>query len=290
MPTTVTLLLKGSLVLFAKEGHPTGSVRILKAPPPNHVLTLSVQRLPPNDDPVEDPVEIFPIEDNLSIVVNNPDDPNITLRDKNAKIDRKAAVLNPDSFRWFVDLENSELYDGPIGVKKSAFKQVLTFNSGELFNDVTADPDNPSYNFLFVQKGSETNYQEFGFVSIRIGIKFTTAHGSIVFTNGNGPDPVFDSAIDKPGTDYIISLTNDTEEHPDVVTDANHYYKALGNAIPPEERILFASITQKDALRAMVKQAKSHGNTRFVAALENVEPPAGPEAACFPAYISRSDP
>jgi len=268
MPTTVTLLLKGSLVLFAKEGQPTGSVRILKAPPPNHVLTVTYQRLPPNSDPEEE-FPVSPVEDNLSITVNNPLTPTITLRDKNAKIDRKQPPLNQDSFRWFVDLENSELYDGSIGVKKSAFKQVLTFNSGNLFNDVNEDADNPSYNPLLIQKGNEANYQEFGFVSIRIGILFS-ANGSIVFTNGNGPNPIFDSSKDPAGTNYIIRLTNDLDEnhtHPVLVTDANHYYKAVGSTIPLEERILFASITETDG-----------------------GPPVGPEACCFPAYISRTDP
>jgi hypothetical protein len=268
MATIVTLLLKGSLVLFAKEGQPKGSVRFLKAPPPNHVLTLGYQKLPPNSDP-EDEVQVTPIEDNLSITVNNPVNPNISLRDKNAKIDRKQAPSNQDSFRWFVDLENSELYDGPIGVKKSAFKHVLTFNSGNLFNDVNQDADNPSYNFLLIQKGGDANYQDFGFVSIRIGILFS-ANGSIVFTNGNGPNPVFDSSKDPAGTNYIINLTNDLDDnhtHPRLVTDANHYYKGIGSTIPLEERILFASITGSDG-----------GG------------PAGPEACCFPAYLSRTDP
>jgi hypothetical protein len=221
--------------------------------------------------------------------VNNPVTPNITLRDKNAKIDRKKPPLNQDSFKWFVDLENAELYDGPIGVKKSAFRQVLKFNSGELFNDVTADADNPSYNFLLIQKGNEDNYQDFGYVSIRIGIKFV-ANGSVIFTNGTGPDPVFDSSQDAAGTNYRIMMVNDAQQHPALVTDANHYYKALGSTIPPEDRILFASIRQRAALRAMAIQASFLGNNQFADAVDKLSGPAGPEACCFPTYVSRSDP
>jgi hypothetical protein len=290
MSTTVTLLLKGSVVLFAKEGQSMGSVRILKSPPPNHVLTLAYQKQPPNSA-FEKPIPITPIEDNLTLTVNNPKVPNITLRDRDAKINRKKSPKNQDSFKWFVDLENGELYDGPIGVKKSAFRQVLKFNSGQLFNDITGDPDNPSYNFLLIQKGNEANYQDFGYVSIRIGIEFV-ADGSVVFNNGTGPDPVFDSSKDAAGTNYRIILVNDMDPnlHPALVTDANHYYKALGSMIPPEDRILFASIKQRKALESMATQARLRKNDQFADEVDKLSGPAGPEACCFPTYVSRSDP
>jgi hypothetical protein len=284
MPTTVTLLLKGSLVLFAKEGQPTGSVRILKAPPPNHVLTLSFQRQPPGGQ-FGSPIAVPQIANDLNLTVNNPVNPNITLRDKAANINRQQSPTNQDSFKWLVDLENSELYDGTIGAKKSGFKQVLTFNSGELFND--NDQDNPSYNFLLIQRGSDANYEDFGYVSIRIGIAFS-ANGTVVFTNGN--NVVFDSSQDPAGTNYRINLENDAATHPSLCTDANHYYKAVGSGIPPEERILFASVTQNDALLAMADQARLRGNDQFANSLASASPPAGPEAACFPAYISRTEP
>jgi hypothetical protein len=286
MPTNVTLILKGSLALFAKEGRPNGSVRILRVPPPNHVLTVKYQVQPPGGVFGND-IDVTPIQDELRLDVQNPSNANITLRDRNANIDRMQAPTHQDSFKWFVDFENAELYDNPIGVKKSAFKQVLTFNSGELFND--ADRDNPSYNVLLCQRGINANYQAFGFVAIRIGVLVSMAD-RVVFTNGG--TVVFDSAQAQPGTKYKIKLINDATTHPGIVTDANHYYKAIGLGIPPDERILFASIKEDETLRAMLKAAKLKGDESRVTELEKLrlDPPAGPEAACFPAYFSKTDP
>ncbi|HVG34294.1 MAG TPA: hypothetical protein VM911_14585 [Pyrinomonadaceae bacterium] len=286
MPTDVTLLLKGSLVLFAKEGQTVGTVRILRVPPPNHVLTIKYQIQPPGGAFGND-IDVPSIQDALLLDVQSPSNPNITLRGKNDNVDRKQPLVNPHSVRWFVDLENSELYDGPIGAKKSAFKQVLTFNSGELFND--AGSDNPSYNPLLYQKGSNSNYEDFGFVAIRIGVLFSMA-GRVIFKNGN--NVVFDSDQHPAGTNFRIKLDHDATTHPALSTDANHYYKAVGSGIPPEERILFASIKEDEALRAILNTAKLREDSALVDQLEKLrlDPPAGPEAACFPAYISRTEP
>ncbi len=46
-PTNVRLLLKGLLVLSAKEGQPTGKVGILKTSPQGHELTIVIRKIPP---------------------------------------------------------------------------------------------------------------------------------------------------------------------------------------------------------------------------------------------------
>ena len=294
MPTTVTLLLKGSLVLFAKEGQPTGSVRVLREPPPNHRLSLSFRRQPPGGT-FGDPILVDFIQNNLQLQVNNPINPNITLRDKTATIDRKNSPTHTESFKWFVDLENAaELYTTPIGVRPGGFRHVLTFNSGELFTDSAGKIDNPSYNFLLVQRGENANYEDFGFVAIRIGIAFST-NDSVRFTNGTGGGAgvIFDSTQDTPGTNYEITLVNDTNTHPRLCTDANHYYKGVGPGITPAQKILFASIVETEDLEALAKTATLRGDTRRAENLKQLRlsgPPAGPEAACFPALMSKTDP
>lgn len=287
MPTNVTLLLKGSLVLFAKEGRPTGSVRILKSPPPNHMLSLSYKKQPPGG--VFGPATaVTTIQDNLNLQVINPLNPNITLRDPGAQIDRKQTPTHTESTKWFVDLEN-DLYSASIGFKPGGFKQVLTFNSGELFTDSVNKPDNPSYNFLLIQRGSDANYEDFGFVAIRIGIAFST-NSNVVFTNGG--TLVFDSNQDAPGTNYEIDLINDASSHPRLCTDANHYYKGVGSGISPDEKILFASVQDDEELKSMLAAATLRGDHARVTELKkvNLGAPAGPEAACFPAFMSRTDP
>lgn len=257
-PTNVRLLLRGLLVLSAREGQSTGKVGVLRTAPPGHGVTIVVHKIPPNG-PAPDPINLNPIHDALSLNIISAE-PNITIRNKNP-VNRIQAPANQDSFNWFVDLERgSELYRFPIGANNNEFRPILTFNSGQLF---TVPP--LSDNFLLVQRGIFSSYQTFGRVAIRIGVDFLTAF-SAVFKNG--ANTIFDSTAE-PGTDYRIEITNDAAQHPaGPVSDANFYYRALGSGIPLEQRILFMSIPQGDEVGG---------------------PPAGPEAACFPAYLGQTD-
>lgn len=293
MPTNVTLLLKGSLVLFAKKDRPLGTVAILRDPPPRHSLKIRY-RLQPPGGVFGQYIPVSSIQDTLRLNVQNNAHPNITLRDEHAQINRKLPVTNQDSYKWFVNLENAELYNSSIGANSAAFKQILTFNSGELF---TA-PLGLSYNFLMVQKGIVSDYEDFGTVAVKIGVEFSMTE-SVVFTNGSSV--VFDSSTFPAGTNYEIELENDAPPISRLVTDANHYYKGVGSGIPHDQRIQFASIVEvderiiilEDLLRARLEKAIQEGNRELAAAFEKVltsGPPAGPEAACFPAYLDRSDP
>jgi len=294
MPTIVTLLLKGSLVLTGKAGQPTGRVRILNQPPPNHRLTISFKRQPPGGT-FGPSIPVDFIQPNLQLQVNNPVNPNITLRDNTAVIDR----TNPshlESAKWFVDFENDELYKVAIGFKPGAFRHILTFNSGDLFTDSAGKIDNPSYNALLVQRGENANYEEFGFVAIRIGIAFAT-NDSVRFTNGSGGGAalIFDSTQDTPGTNYEISVVNDLDPnlpHPILCTDANHYYKGVGPGITPAEKILFASITESEEFETLIRSTLMRGDRQRIEELEKFkfDAPAGPEAACFPAYMGKTAP
>ena len=256
-PTNVRLLLRGLLVLSAREGQTTGKVGVLGTSPPGHKLTIVVQKIPPVGPP-PDPVNVDPIQNTLSLNVVSAE-PNITIRNKNP-VNRLEAPANQDSFNWFVDLErSSEFYRFPIGADSDEFRPILTFNSGQLFTHALSD------NFLLVQKGIFASYRPFGRVAVTIGIDFLTAF-SAVFKNGAGT--VFDSSTE-PGIDYRIEITHDAARHPPgPVSDANHYYRALGSGIPLDQRFLFMSIPEGEDVGG---------------------PPAGPEAACYSAYLSQTD-
>ena len=263
-PTNVRLLLKGLLVLTAKEGQPTGKVGILKTSPPGHDLTIVIRKIPPVG--LEPPLITLPrpqINDALSLNVIIAE-PNITIRNKNA-VHRNEPPTNHDSFNWFVDLEKpSELYRFPVGVNSEEFRPVLTFNGGQLFTFALSETE------LLVQKGIFGAYKTFGKVAVTLGVDFITT-SQAVFKNGSAV--VFDSATE-PGTDYVITITNDAAVHPGgPVTDANHYYRALGTGIPLEQRLLFMSIRPPGPASA--------GGPPV--------PPVGPEAACFPAYLGQSE-
>jgi hypothetical protein len=295
MPT-LTLFLKGSLVLFAKKGQPTGKVAILKNPPPRHVLKISYRVKPPGGT-FGSPIVLSPVSDNMGLQVTNPVQENITLRGENAPIVRTASPTHQDSFEWFVDLENEEVYGntiGAIGANKAKFKEILTFKSGELFSGSPLG-SGLSYNRLHRQKGSEAEYTEFGFVAGSFGVLFSADR----FIS-SGTNPVFDSSTFAAGSEFRIELEMDATPNSVIVADANHYYKAVGAGIPPDERHLFASIVGRNALKVetehqllvFLQDAEAKGDKATVAALQKLlplTPPAGPEAACFPAYMSRSD-
>lgn len=281
MPTNITMLLKGLLVLDAKEGHTIGVVGILKNPPPGHVLTIKITRQPPGGGPVTMPPP--PIGGTLSLNIVNAGSPNITIRNPNP-VNRTVAPANQDSIKWFVDLERAgELYRFSIGANRDEFMPILTFNSGRLFAAELSE------NFLLVQRGIFASYEDFGRVALTLGVEFLSAT-SAVFKNG--PDVVFDSASE-PGTDYKIEITHDAAQHPPVVTDANNYYKALGAGIPLEQRILFMSLSERELLKARLKEAQLKKNKELEDAIRNLlrilGPPAGPEAACFPAYLGQTN-
>jgi len=255
-PTNVRLLLKGLLVLSAKENQATGKVGILRTSPPGHDLTIEIRRKFPTAPPQTTTINRPQISDVLSLNVVNAQ-PNITIRNKNP-VNRNAAPANQDSINWFVDLERaSELYRFPVGVLSEELRPVLTFNSGQLFTAALSETA------LLLQRGIFSSYQTFGTVAITLGIDFLMT-SQAVFRNGSAT--VFNSAAE-PGVDYEITITHDAAQHPQgPVTDANNYYRALGTGIPLEQRVLFMSI----------RPAPGGG-------------PVGPEAACFPAYLGQSD-
>jgi hypothetical protein len=173
-------------------------------------------------------------------------------------IDRQvdATPENKDSFSWAVDLENAELYGGKIGARKSAFSPILTFTNGDLCTRLT------SLNHLFHVRGLFF-VKRFGFVANVLGADFPLdkpGESTAVFFNG-----LEQIAIPNANEDWEIEINNDAPAHSGIVTDANHYYKAVGPGLSEAQRFLFMS--------------NSAGGG-----------PAGPEAACFSAYLSQSEP
>lgn len=292
MPSNVRLTLKGLLVLAAKEGQPTGKVGILYAPPPpanpdyRHELTITITKEPPTG-PSQTIVLTRPnIRRDLSLQLTNAAPQNIAIRNRKP-VNRHIPPVQHDSFRWFVDLEGSELYAGPIGVDPAGFESILTFNGGALF---TADKPNES--ILRHKPSGAGSYSAFGRVGLTLGVDFLSAT-SVVFKNG--ADTVFDSASEA-GTDYTIEIVHDARLHPPIVEDANHYYTAVGTTIDPTDRILFMSISEVRLLQERLEAAKLNENTELERGLEAaiaalvklLDFPAGPEAACFTAYLSQT--
>jgi hypothetical protein len=155
-----------------------------------------------------------------------------------------------------VDLENLELYGDTIGAKKSGFSPILTFTNGDLFTFfVSKGP-------LFTQRGLFSTTKKFGFVGNAIGVDFRLdqADSTAIFRNGGQAIPIPDAT-----QNWEIEINNDAAVHSGIVTDANNYYKAVGLDLAEQQRILFMSVAQGGG-------------------------PAGPEAACFTGFMSKSEP
>jgi hypothetical protein len=195
--------------------------------------------------------------------------------------------MEPESFRWFVGLENSELYNRPIG-SNGMFESLLTFDGGQIFTF-----DRPNESILQIQRRRADPYVDFGRVASSLGIDFLSA-GRAVFKNGT--TTVFDSSLEA-NTNYKIDIIHDAPQHPPTVEDANHYYTVLGTMIPESERIWFKSETEVQRLQVRLAEAKASKDRKLATALKaaidemvrTLGPPAGPEAACFTAYLDQTD-
>ena len=101
-------------------------------------------------------------------------------------------------------------------------------------------------------------------MATEIGVDFSLDRpdSTAVFMNGTEPIDIPD-----PTQNWEIEVNNDADPnaHVDVVTDANHYYKAVGLQLSEAQRIMFMS-------------NRSGGG------------PAGPEAACFSTFLGQSQP
>ena len=257
MPAKVTLVLKGLIAVFVNPERTLCTVGVLEDVPPEHKLRIIFRKTGiagPEEDLRLDPPNIAY---NLQLDVSNISQTGITFRNPipvNRQANPPAAIK--ESFSWVVDLENAELYNTAIGARRSAFCPILTFTNGELYaHSVSRGP-------LFTQRGLFSPMRRFGFVANEIGVDFflDRPESTAVFLNGTEEIPIPD-----PTKNWEIEVNNDADRHLDVVTDANHYYKAVGLNLSDAQRILFMS--------------NSTGGG-----------PAGPEAACFATTLGQSQP
>jgi len=260
-PPKITLILKGLIAVFVAPDKKLCTVGVLSDTPPGHNLEIIFRKPNAVTGVMEeyDRREGNQIADNLELEVENISQDRITLRKFGMGIDRHADTTeeNKDSFSWIVDLENRELYNKQIRARRSAFTPILTFTNGELFShDV-------SISHLFVIRGLFT-VKDFGSVATVIGADFVldnAPNSNAIFHNGQEAIPLPD-----PNRAWEIEINNDADAHGNVVSDANHYYKAVGPDLSEKERYLFVSIHEEDG------------------------GPAGPEAACFSGFLGKSQP
>jgi hypothetical protein len=259
-PFKITLVLKGLIAIFVNPAKTECTVGMLSNAPSGHTLKISFKKQPQGGvlSEFRQPLTPPQVKSRLRLAVRNISQDRITFRGMDIDINRHvdATPATRPSFKWVVDLENDELYGAAIGANKSAFAPVLTFSNGELFTRRI------STNHLFIQRGIFTT-EDFGFVANEIGVDFPldqAPDSKGVFYNGGDAIP-----LDDQNTNYEIEINHDAAAHSGIITDANHYYKGVGLGLTDAQRILFMS--------------NSSGGG-----------PAGPEAACFSAFLGQSQP
>jgi hypothetical protein len=288
--SNVTLILDGLLILTATEGEDNGEVGILGLDPPGHALEITVTR---KHGGTTVDVKTFHRNDlGRQLSLDIQPGKKISVRDK-TPVNRMNPVVHEESVKWFVDLD--ELYGFAIGADRDMFSPILSFNGGELFTAVTPNDSILDRHPLL---GAS---QHIGRVALYLGVFFKNSTRAIFRNEGVA---IFDSN-DNPGDDYEIHISHGTRQHSTSSADANWYYIGVGENIPLLEEIMFSSdstlVQQLTEIEPDHAGMENHGSSampsdvvmeKVKAKIEKLRangiPFAGPEAACFPAYLSQT--
>jgi hypothetical protein len=243
----VDLKIQGLIALFFEfnaEGQVVACQAGVLKDAPDHHFDLKVVRKgnPPH------PIPTGPINPDLKLEVS----PNPSISLAQGAINRQDGTGAPQSFKWVLDFEGSEVYNFPIGSSEQAFQSILHINGGEFFTQVKS----ANKLILFDEKvGSCTNI---GIVATIVGLRIELAEGqSARFLNGNSE--LFTAS---PADEFQVELLNDRHQPHEGTPiqhhgDANFFYSAVGRNIPPGEKKVFSSTTSPPA------------------------PPVTPEASCL---------
>ena len=288
MPTSkVTMILDGLIVLAAKLDEVDGEVGVLKFHP-FHDFKIHVTKFFTNG--TTDEFDVKQIQKELKLVTDPAT--KITARDT-TDVDR---MVHPSdhfqSIKWFVDLEDGKKFYKRLQATRTEFEPIIKFKGGELY---TAEPVNDS--ILEVFRGLTVDPEPIGRVALKLGIDFSNLN-SVSFRNDPRP-VIFDTNIDGAGTNYTVLVSNNRKPHGGLSNDADLYYTGLGGNLHPEELITFRSVSNRirqleESIAEIHSQGERHAEfeKKQQETLDKLhaigDQRAGPEAACFPAYLSQS--
>jgi hypothetical protein len=287
----VTLLLEGMILLFFENwdvigGEATATscqVGILRDAP-GHIFEIEVLKKAqsPGKSPEKTVYEEEDIRFTLALKVDNSTDTPIDFKDWDVAFNRLSNTASPESFNWVLDLER-EVYpdkrDG-IGANRNQFRSVLQLDTGTFYtagDEVGSSGHNGiSLNDLLTCDEDSSPKKIIGKVATRVGVRITL-EGANKATFYNSKEVLFEAGADD---EYVVSINRTRPHDMEAVMsqamgeapaalhhdrDANNFYNAIGQELAPTEKVFFVSTTP--------------GNL----------PPAGPEAACLVAMMSRSD-
>jgi hypothetical protein len=283
----VTLFLEGMILLFFEDfaGGTAKSCQVgILRNAPGHNFEIRVSKV---GDDKEAVYEEEDIRFTLALEVNDPTPSAISFMDWKENFDRLKDTATAESFNWVLDLER-EIYPNKkhgIGANRNQFRSLLHLTTGEFSTardeKLTGNPG-ISLNDLLTCDEQGNPKQVIGKVATRVGVKITLdADSTAKFCNGK--EVLFEAGS---ADEYVVYINR--IRPPDVIDaahremdaahaashhnrDANNFYNAVGHELGSAEKLYFVSTTP------------------VVATAPVALPPAGPEAACLVAMMSRSE-
>lgn len=256
----VELTLDGLIMLFVDPKNEKCRAAVLREAPEDHTLDIKVfKRDAAGKFQLFKEIKGAEVKAKLELTTSNASKTGISRRKMDVAINRLTGPAggNDDSFRWVVDFE-SEIYQKPIGAKKTGFASILTVNSGELL------ARSLSNNNLIIRRGQNGSPQTFGRVATQTGIDIVLDQPSSTTVFKNGDEVIFDADSQSR---FQIRISRSCRQQPGG-NDADSYYTAVGDLVPDKEKIFFSS--DEPALPA------------------GPAPPSTPDASCLGSSMSQS--
>jgi|SRR5215213_662379 len=278
----VTLYLEGMILLFFRgmshKNATSCQVGILRNAP-GHMYEIRVLK-------IGDGEKVYEEEDirfTLALKVENPTHSPIEFHDLHEDFDRLTSDVSKESFNWVLDLEKDIYPNKPLGIgaDRKQFRSVLSLDTGLFYTafDEDTGASGVSLNDLLLCDENFNPKKVVGKVATRVGVDITLDADDSKATLTNGGEVLFEAGKDD---EYVVRINrirlHDAEEAPQAGLDAahahaashhgrdaNNFYNAVGQKVASSEKVQFVSTVFDEAL-----------------------PPAGPEAACLVALMSRS--
>jgi hypothetical protein len=224
------------LILFVEDGGPHCDVAFLKYAP-EHVASLLITRIPEAGAP-EAIVHLHDgeLESRMWLDVQKRE-PLITLfQDPNEDFIRSQNKGNDMDFRWALDFEGKEMYDGRVTTDPAGLKSILRINDGTFYTQ------QKSVNALGIIRGITA--KRLGRVAVRLRTEITLGRSErAIFSNGaNGTQFSLEPVA---GINYGIYVSQIRHDHNvghardlDAIDGENYNY-AIAVDLPTSRKIHF---------------------------------------------------
>lgn len=263
-PSKITLALKGLMVLFTNKPNEC-TIGLLDQTPDWHNKKIEIQQFIDGEYKPQRTYVNGAVTGTFKLEVVNTIDTGFRQRFPDERIDRfegPSSAEQNETIRWLIDFERDFFPPPPIGARKEGFASFVVVDNGEIFTQKI------STNHLQYKRGNSDLWVHFGRVAVELGIDISLDRPeSKAFFQKDG-QTLFEFV---PGPNYqVVIERTETSHPPNLGSDADYYFTAIGTQLRPEEQLSF---------RSFPPLKKKGGG-----------PPSTPDAACPLSELSKSDP